>query len=30
MAFVKLWRIARIEAMTAGMTFGITLLSTPQ
>ena len=30
MAFVKLWRIARIEAMTAGMTFGITLLSTPR
>jgi SulP family sulfate permease len=29
-AFVKLWRIARIEAMTAGMTFGITLLSTPR
>ena len=30
MAFVKLWRIARIEAMTAGMTFVITLLSTPR
>jgi SulP family sulfate permease len=30
LAFVKLWRIARIEAMTAGMTFGITLLSTPR
>ncbi|MEN9832498.1 MAG: hypothetical protein RLZZ487_2103 [Pseudomonadota bacterium] len=30
MAFVKLWRIARIEAMTAGMTFGITLLSAPR
>ena len=30
MAFVKLWRIARIEAVTAGMTFGITLLSTPR
>ena len=30
MAFVKLWRIARIEAITAGMTFGITLLSTPR
>jgi SulP family sulfate permease len=30
LAFVKLWRIARIEAMTAGMTFGITLLSAPR
>ena len=30
MAFVKLWRIARIEAITAGMTFGITLLSAPR
>ena len=30
LAFVKLWRIARIEAMTAGMTFGITQLSTPR
>lgn len=30
MAFVKLWRIARIEAMTAGLTFGITLLSAPR
>jgi len=30
MAFVKLWRIARIEAMTAGMTFVITLVSTPR
>ena len=30
MTFVKLWRIARIEAMTAGLTFGITLLSTPR
>jgi SulP family sulfate permease len=29
-AFVKLWRIARIEAMTAGLTFGITLLSAPR
>ncbi len=30
LAFVKLWQIARIEAMTAGMTFAITLLSTPR
>jgi SulP family sulfate permease len=30
MAFVKLWRIARIEAITAGLTFGITLLSAPR
>ena len=30
MTFVKLWRIARIEAMTAGLTFGITLLSAPR
>jgi sulfate permease, SulP family len=30
LTFVKLWRIARIEAMTAGMTFGITLLSAPR
>ncbi len=29
-AFVKLWRIARFEATTAGLTFGITLLSAPR
>jgi SulP family sulfate permease len=29
-AFVKLWRIARIETLTAGLTFGITLLSAPR
>ena len=29
-AFVKLWRIARIEASTAGLTFVITLLSAPR
>jgi SulP family sulfate permease len=29
-AFVKLWRIARIEAATAGLTFVITLLSAPR
>ena len=30
MAFVKLWRMARMEAVTAGLTFGITLLSAPR
>jgi SulP family sulfate permease len=30
MAFVKLWKISRIEATTAGLTFAITLLSTPR
>jgi SulP family sulfate permease len=29
-AFVKLWQISRIEASTAGLTFAITLLSTPR
>ncbi|MEY3637487.1 MAG: hypothetical protein RIR68_620 [Pseudomonadota bacterium] len=29
-AFVKLWQISRIEACTAGLTFAITLLSTPR
>lgn len=29
-AFVKLWQISRIEATTAGLTFAITLLSTPR
>ena len=29
-AFVKLWQISRIEAITAGLTFAITLLSTPR
>lgn len=29
-AFVKLWHISRIEAITAGLTFAITLLSTPR
>ncbi len=29
-AFVKLWRIARLEAATAGLTFVITLLSAPR
>jgi SulP family sulfate permease len=30
MAFVRLWQISRIEATTAGLTFAITLLSTPR
>jgi sulfate permease, SulP family len=30
MSFVKLWRISRTEALTAGLTFGITLLSAPR
>lgn len=29
-AFFKLWQISRIEAYTAGLTFAITLLSTPR
>ena len=29
-AFVKLWRIQRVEAVTAGVTFVITLLSAPR
>jgi len=29
-AFVKLWQSSRIEACTAGLTFAITLLSTPR
>ena len=29
-AFVKLWQISRIEACTAGLTFAITLISTPR
>jgi SulP family sulfate permease len=29
-AIVKLWQISRIEAITAGLTFAITLLSTPR
>ncbi len=30
MAFVKLWKISRIEAITALLTFGMTLLSAPR
>jgi SulP family sulfate permease len=30
MAFIRLWQISRIEATTAGLTFAITLLSTPR
>ena len=29
-AFLRLWRISKIEAATAGLTFAITLLSTPR
>jgi SulP family sulfate permease len=29
-AFIRLWQISRIEATTAGLTFAITLLSTPR
>ena len=29
-AFVRLWQIGRVEALTAGLTFGITLLSAPR
>ncbi|KQP13287.1 SulP family inorganic anion transporter [Pseudorhodoferax sp. Leaf267] len=28
-AFVRLWRVSRVEAVTAGVTFGITVLSAP-
>ncbi|MFT3719468.1 SulP family inorganic anion transporter [Pseudorhodoferax sp.] len=28
-AFVRLWRISRVEAVTAGVTFGVTVLSAP-
>ena len=30
MAFVRLWRISRMEAVTAGVTFAITLLAAPR
>ena len=28
-AFVQLWRVSRVEAVTAGVTFGVTVLSAP-
>jgi SulP family sulfate permease len=29
-AFAQLWRVARVEAVTAGVTFGVTLLTAPR
>lgn len=28
--FVRLWRVSRVEALTAGLTFGVTLLTAPR